>query len=73
MAVLGVEPPSYFSGLNTKTFSSDFSYFYRQSKSTLLSVTDRKWSGRSSRSGSSGFSGGGFSGSGFGDGGGGSW
>lgn len=73
MAVLGVEPPSYFSGLNTKTFSSDFSYFYRQSKSTLLSAPGGKWSGRSSWSGGSGFSSGGFSGGGFGGGGGGSW
>jgi len=73
MAVLGVQPPSYFVGVNASTFSSDFNHFYRQTSSTLLSSPGGSWSGRSSWSGGSGFSGGGFSGGGFGGGGGGSW
>ena len=74
MAVLGVEPPSYFVGFNTRTFSSDFNHFCRQANSTFLSSPGGSWSSRSSWSGGSGFSGGrGFSGGGFGGGGGRSW
>jgi len=73
MAALGIQPPSYFVGVNASTFPSDFSHFYRQTSSTFLSSPGGSWSGRSSWSGGSGFSGGGFSGGGFGGGGGGSW
>ena len=73
MAALGIQPPSYFVGVNASTFSSDFNHFYRQTSSTFLSSPGGSWSGRSSWSGGSGFSGGGFSGGGFGGGGGGSW
>jgi len=73
MAALGIQPPSYFVGVNASTFPFDFSHFYRQTSSTFLSSPGGSWSGRSSWSGGSGFSGGGFSGGGFGSGGGGSW
>ncbi len=76
MAVLGVKPPAYFSGITTGNLSSSLNYFSTQAASNLISSPKSQWSGSSSWSGGSGFSGGGgggFSGGGFGGGGGGSW
>ncbi len=74
MAVLNIEPPSYFVGVQVNTFAGDINRFSSQSTNTLLSSPGGKWSGKSSWSGKSGFSGSsGSSGGGFGGGGGGSW
>jgi uncharacterized membrane protein len=71
MAVLGVEPPSYFQGVAMSSFGRDFNSFNALAGSNLSSTPS---SGKSSWSGGSGFSGGGgSSGGGFGGGGGSSW
>ena len=70
MAVLGIKPPRYFQGVTMTNFSHDFSRFSVLTGSGLSSSPSSF--GRSSWSGSSGFSGG-SSGGGFGGGGGGSW
>jgi len=76
MAVLGVKPPSYFTGITTRHLYSDLNHFSVRAASNLTSAPGGTWSGKSNWSGGSGFSGGssgGSSGGGFGGGGGGSW
>lgn len=70
MRDLGVEPPEYFSGVNSTGFVSDLSHFNSLAASNMVSAPSN-YSGSGSWSGGSGFSGGG--GGGFGGGGGGSW
>ena len=70
MDQLGLKPPAYFGG-TTGAFYTNFNGFYKSGSSSLTSVPGN--TGRSTWSGSSGFSSGGFSGGGFGGGGGGSW
>jgi uncharacterized membrane protein YgcG len=72
MAGLGVKPPSYFVGSGAAAFMADIGNFQAKTTNSLLSSPSGKWTGNSSWSGGSGFSGG-FSGGGFGGGGGGSW
>jgi len=68
MAGLGIEPPSYLSGIAINALAADLTSFQAMAASNLNASP----SGRSSWSGGSGFSGGG-SGGGFGGGGGGRW
>jgi len=69
MAVLGVEPPRYFSSTGTAFAFADFASFADRAANNITSSP----SGRGGWSGGSGFGGGGGSGGGFGGGGGGSW
>lgn len=71
MADLGIQPPSYFTGVTTGTLFSDINRFSTSTRNSLMSAPGGRWSGSSGWSGGSGFSGGG--GGGFGGGGGGSW
>jgi len=70
MRDLGVEPPEYFSGVNSTSLVSDLSRFNSLAASNMVAAPSQ-YSGSGSWSGGSGFSGGG--GGGFGGGGGGSW
>ena len=72
MKNLGVNPPNYFSGTSSSSFTSDLLLFQTVSSRSFLTTPQGTWSGSSSWSGGSGFSGG-SSGGGFGGGGGGSW
>ncbi|MEI8067521.1 MAG: DUF2207 domain-containing protein [Candidatus Shapirobacteria bacterium] len=71
MKDLGIEPPKYFQGVVMASFANDLNHFSSSTANGLISAPV-KYSGSSSWSGGSGFSGG-FSGGGFGGGGGGSW
>ena len=73
MKGINVSPPSYISGFNVLSFTTDFGRFYSLASANLVAHSPEiKWHGFSSWSGGSGSSGG-FSGGGFGGGGGGSW
>jgi len=77
MAILGLPPPTYLQGFDNQHFYHEINLFSQKSAGAFLAVPSGQWSGKSTWSGSSGFSsrssGGGSAGGGFGGGGGGSW